>query len=172
MSAHCPAEAAVAPATAVSCLVSGFASAFTRRHTATMHVKCNSVFWHTLRVDKSEDKEDKCAGVQRCRVCVQLNRQEDRKRDTGKGHEKWPKMYTAIVDIMLAYDVARPTHISRIWREPFCHKCKLVRFFVCVFTMGWPWVTDLVVNAGGLTSCRYDYGCWCPLCPYWHSGGG
>ena len=45
-------------------------------------------------------------------------------------------------------------------------------FFLCVFTMGWSWEADRVVNAGGVTPCRDDDGCWRPLCPCPHSGRG
>ena len=34
------------------------------------------------------------------------------------------------------------------------------------------WEADRVVNTGGVSPCRYGAGCWRPLCPYRHSGGG
>ena len=44
--------------------------------------------------------------------------------------------------------------------KAFCPNPSFVRIlFLCVFTMGWSWETDPVVNAGG-ARCRYDEGCW------------
>ena len=37
--------------------------------------------------DKSEDKESKCAGVQQCRVCVQINKGRQREREQHRDRE-------------------------------------------------------------------------------------
>ena len=48
----------------------------------------------------------------------------------------------------------------------------VIRFSVRFHKGCWSWETDRVVNAGGVTPCRYDDGRWRPLCQCQHDGGG
>ena len=48
----------------------------------------------------------------------------------------------------------------------------VIRLSECFHIGGWSWETDRVVNAGGVTLCRYDDGRWRPLCQCQHNGGG
>ena len=44
--------------------------------------------WSLHESDKSEDKESKCAEVQRCRVWVQLNKKREKERDNERKGER------------------------------------------------------------------------------------
>ena len=43
--------------------------------------------WSSSESDKSENKGSKCGGVQRCRVCAQLNREREKERERERQRE-------------------------------------------------------------------------------------